>query len=199
MSKKLGNGYTSCGIILKTMNKDIIRRKIKELRNSLPEKDVVEKSQIITSMFYDKYSYLNVFLLYYPLGKEVNTINLIEMLFMQGKLVYLPVVKGNNIIFKQFLGFDKMAAGSFKILEPVGKEIDIEPDILCMPGVAFDKSCNRIGYGGGFYDRYLENNTSIIKTAFAYDFQIVDKIETESFDIPVDEIFTDKCIISRRI
>ena len=101
--------------------------------------------------------------------------------------------------FRKFETFESLNKGRFGIYEPAGKLLDVTPDIMCVPGVVFDEECNRIGYGGGFYDKYLSAGVTFIKSALAYDFQVVDKIETECFDIPVDEIFTDKRVISRWI
>lgn len=181
------------------MNKNILRRQILKQRDLLPESKVMEKSAIITDKFCEKYSHLNTFLLYCPLGKEVSTINLIKKLDAFGKHIYLPVVVGDKMEFRKFETFESLKQGRFGIYEPAGKLLDVVPDIMCVPGVVFDEECNRIGYGGGFYDKYLANNNTCIKSAFAYDFQVVYKIETECFDIPVDEIFTDKRVISRRI
>lgn len=180
------------------MNKQDIRNKIKVLRNSYSCDELNVKSLKITNAFYKKYSFLNIFLFYYPIENEVNTLSLIERLFIEGKKIFLPVVCGKNMIFKQFEGFDKLNAGKFGVYEPTGKKLDILPDIMCIPGVAFDENCNRVGYGGGYYDRYLAVENTVIKSAFAYEFQIIDKIETESFDKPVDEIFTENRIIIRR-
>lgn len=181
------------------MNKQDIRNKIKVLRNNYDVNDLKTKSLKITNAFYKKYSCLNIFLLYYPIENEVNTIPLIDRLFVEGKEIYLPVVYDKYMIFKQFEGFDKLKAGKFGINEPAGKELDSLPDIMCIPGIAFDEKCNRIGYGGGYYDRYLAVENTIIKSAFAYEFQIIDKIKTENFDKAVDEIFTENCIIIRRV
>lgn len=180
------------------MNKQDIRNKIKVLRNSYSYDELKVKSLYITNAFYKKYSFLNIFLFYYPIENEVNTLPLIERIYAEGKQIYLPVVCGKNMIFKRFEGFDKLYAGKYGIYEPAGKELNILPDIMCIPGVAFDENCNRIGYGGGYYDRYLAVENTIIKSAFAYEFQIIDKIATENFDKPVDEIFTENRIISRR-
>lgn len=181
------------------MNKDILRRQILKQRDLLPESKVMEKSAVIIDMFCEKYSYLTTFLLYYPLGKEVSTINLIKKLNALEKHIYLPVVCGDKMEFRKFETFECLKKGRFGIYEPAGKLLDAVPDIMCVPGVVFDEECNRIGYGGGFYDKYLSAGGTFIKSALAYDFQVVDKIETECFDIPVDEIFTDKRVISRRI
>ena len=181
------------------MNKQDIRNKIKVLRNNYSNDELKDKSLKITNAFYKKYYFLNIFLFYYPIENEVNTLPLIERLCAEGKKIFLPVVRGKDMLFKQFEGFDKLHAGKFGIYEPAGKELDILPDVMCIPGVAFDKSCNRIGYGGGYYDRYLAVANTTIKSAFAYEFQVIDKIETENFDKAVDEIFTENRIIIRRV
>ena len=67
--------------------------------------------------------------------------------------------------------------------------------LIIMPGLAFDEKKNRIGYGGGFYDKYLERHPGLFKVALAYDFQIYKKLETEQFDIRPDIIVTDKRVI----
>lgn len=87
------------------------------------------------------------------------------------------------------------------ILEPIDDSIVVKKediDLIIVPGTVFDREFNRIGYGGGYYDRYLEdiaykNN----KVVLAYDFQIIDKIESEEHDIKMDLIITDKEVISR--
>ena len=180
------------------MSKNILRREIKEIRDSLTDSEIDRMSSIITEKFLEKYSHLNVFLLYYPLGNEVNTISLISKLNCLNKEIYLPVINGLNMEFRKFSSFFELRVDRYGILEPTGNLLNVIPDVMCVPGIVFDEECYRIGYGGGFYDRYLTNKNNCFTSALAYDFQIVKKIETESFDIPVNEIFTDKRIINRR-
>lgn len=177
------------------MNKKDIRSKIKDLRESYNKDELLLKSEKICNEFYRLYSHLRVFLFYYPHNNEVNILPLIEKLYLMGKEIYLPSVKGREMVFKGFSGFDNLVEGAYGIYEPVGEELSVEGDIICIPGVAFDERCNRIGYGGGFYDKYLSNHKNIKRTAVAYDFQIIKNIETESFDESVNEIITDIRII----
>lgn len=182
------------------MDKSIIRDEIYRLRSLLSGDDILSKSHAVCEAFYNKYFHLDCFLLYYSIRNEVNTVPLIERLYKENKRVYLPVVRNKDMIFKRFCGFDNMAAGAFGIPEPLGNELNEAPQIICVPGVAFDKECNRIGYGGGFYDRYMANyGQSAIKAGFAYEFQVIKNIDKEIFDEPVDEIFTEKQNIIRRI
>lgn len=89
---------------------------------------------------------------------------------------------------------DELKKNSMGILEPIDDSNYIEKeniDLIVVPGVVFDKECNRIGYGGGYYDRYLKDiKSKENKIALAYDLQIVDKIESEVHDIKVDYIIT---------
>ncbi len=181
------------------MNKNILRRNIRQIRDAYSFDEILYMSSLITNSFCDKYDYLNTFLLYYPLGNEVNTIGLIERLYSLNKQIYLPKVTGSTMEFRKFTGFSDLVKGRYDVLEPAGELLNAKADIVCVPGVVFDMKCNRIGYGGGFYDKFFSSIKHIIKSAFAFEFQIVEEIETESFDIPVDEIFTEKRIINRRI
>ena len=194
------------------MYKAEIRNKIKLLRKNYNEEELNKYSEIICSKFYENYGSLSTFLMYYPINNEVNILNLINRLYLEGKLIYLPSVKNKNIVFKKFNGIESLQLGSFNVLEPTGDEYrpldsssneksmkNKKADIICIPGVAFDEECNRIGYGGGFYDRFLETETEIKRVALAYDFQIINnKIETENFDQAVDEIITEERIIIGR-
>lgn len=177
------------------MNKKEIRSRIKALRESYNKDELFLKSEKICNEFFRLYSHMDIFLFYYPLNNEVNILPLIERLYKAGKEIYLPCVQGREMEFRRFSGFDKLAEGAYGIYEPVGDKLSKEGDIICIPGVAFDERCNRIGYGGGYYDRYLSKNTAIKRTAVAYDFQIIENIETESFDESVNEIITESRII----
>ena len=97
--------------------------------------------------------------------------------------------------FHRITSFDDTELGMFNIPEPKCGEIVEDSDVLIiMPGLAFDDEFNRIGYGGGYYDRYLDRkqNCNFVKVAFAYDFQMVDHIEVDDYDYKVDVIITDK-------
>ena len=89
-----------------------------------------------------------------------------------------------------------MVPGAYGILEPDTKDLMKEQKaLILMPGLAFDEEKNRIGYGGGFYDKYLEKHPDFFKVALPYDFQIYKKLNTEQFDIKPDIIVTDQRVI----
>ena len=93
---------------------------------------------------------------------------------------------------------DDLQPGAYGILEPTGNHIaDGEDGLLIMPGVAFDEECHRIGYGGGFYDRFLEKHPDIIRLAVAFDFQILDLVPTEPTDICPQIIVTQSKVYRR--
>ena len=100
--------------------------------------------------------------------------------------------------FVRLQSFDQLSLGYCGIPEPeYGEVIRDEQILMLMPGLAFDREFNRIGYGGGFYDRYLDkmSDCKILKVAFAYDFQVLEHIETEQHDYKIDVLITaDGCI-----
>lgn len=99
--------------------------------------------------------------------------------------------------FIEITDYEELASGNFGILEPVSDDFEeIEDGLMFMPGIAFDHSRNRIGFGGGYYDRYLARHAGLVTVALAYEFQIVDKIDSEPTDIRPHIIVTESEVIS---
>ena len=123
---------------------------------------------------------------YWSLDDEIDTHHFIEKWFNRKRL-WLPVVVGDDLIFKQFEGTDRMTAGAFGILEPTGRQLDnvAQIGLIIVPGVAFDLQNNRMGRGRGFYDRLLANSRAY-KIGAAYSCQIFSQIPTEETDISMD-------------
>jgi len=123
---------------------------------------------------------------YWSLDDEIATHRFIEKWFNRKRL-WLPVVVGDDLIFRQFEGTDRMTAGAFGILEPTGRQLDnvSQISLIIVPGVAFDRQNNRMGRGRGFYDRLLANSTAF-KIGTAYSCQIFNQIPTKDTDIPMD-------------
>ena len=133
---------------------------------------------------------------YYPVNYELNTIELIKKLIKNNYLVGLPVIKKNyHMDFYEYRTNDPLNVSRYGIPEPI-KQKKLVPTILLIPMVAFDKNCNRLGYGGGFYDRFLEKNQNInlIKIGLAFSFQKVNQLPVNKFDKKLDYIFTEKKI-----
>ncbi len=133
--------------------------------------------------------------LYYPINNEVNTIVLIEQLWSKGIEVIMPRtdIPGKKIDNYRVSSFDQLESTTFNLLEPktsTPKHTE-DCDIILIPGLAFDHDLNRIGYGGGFYDRFLANSKAL-KVALAYDFQVRESIPTEEHDIKMDHIVTER-------
>ena len=116
----------------------------------------------------------------------------IPVLFIQNR-----VGKNNKMTFCQWSFKDPLSINTYGIPEPISKK-KINPEILLIPLVAFDSGLNRLGYGGGFYDRYissLQKDKRIIKIGLGFSFQQINKIPINQFDKKLDYIITDKNIL----
>ena len=132
---------------------------------------------------------------YYPYNYEVNIMNILKKFEKQNYIISLPKIKKNSQMdFFYWSTRDPMNINKYGIPEPISNQIKY-PDILLVPLVAFDKNLNRIGYGGGFYDRYIKKIKKIKKVitiGLAYSFQKVKKISVSKYDIKLDFIITEK-------
>ena len=187
--------------------KEVIRKKMLELRKNMNEEDVKLKSSKIIDTLLKLPSVKNAknVMVYMSFRNEVNTFELIETLKIQGKKIIAPLcdMKEIKIIPSEVNDIEKdFVKSKLGYLEP-NKErlraVDIDDiDVIVVPGVAFDKKGNRIGFGAGFYDRFLKNKSKkTVTVALAYDYQIIDTIPNDKFDVPLDYIITEKRIIVR--
>ena len=132
---------------------------------------------------------------YYPYNYEANVINILKKLEKNNYLISLPKIKKNSEMdFFYWSSKDPLKINKYGIPEPSSNEIKY-PNILLIPLVAFDKHLNRIGYGGGFYDRYIKKIKKIKKVitiGLAYSFQKVKEISATKHDIKLDFIITEK-------
>tara|TARA_B100000029_G_scaffold336759_1_gene328886 strand:- start:49 stop:549 length:501 start_codon:yes stop_codon:yes gene_type:complete len=132
---------------------------------------------------------------YYSIGSEVKTNNIIKLLLEREKIVSLPKVTDDTMIFRKIEDVAKLEKGNFDISEP--KEtcpIEENHDVILVPSIGLDDKGNRIGYGYGFYDNYLTKNDSI-KIALTYSKQIVKSIPTSEYDVKMDWIVSETDII----
>lgn len=139
----------------------------------------------------------NCVAIYHALPQEVQTATFIEEWYTQKKIA-LPVVQEEQLLFLPYTGKLSVHTGSFGITEPIltenSKNIESEIDLIVVPGVAFDRQLNRMGRGGGFYDR-LFSQLDVPKIGICFDFQLFQQIPTEAFDKKMDLIITEKEII----
>lgn len=181
------------------MNKQILRSEIKEKRNALLIDFVREKSKKTEENIIKSELYKNskVIALYMSIKNEVDLSGLIKKAFNDKKRVLVPVTEGEDIYFCEIFPDSEVLEESFKILVPK-KKIRVEkntPDLCFVPGIVFDKKGARIGWGRGYYDKLLEN-TSFDKVGVCYDFQVMEKIETQGHDIKMDYLITESELIN---
>ena len=132
---------------------------------------------------------------YYPIGSEILTQDIIQELLSNAKEVFLPKVIGDKIEFRKITDFSSLENGSFDIMEPKdGCQADNELDVIIVPTVAITPEGVRLGYGHGFYDRFLaENKTATISLTFEK--QIVKNIPRTEHDKIIDWIVTEDRIL----
>lgn len=177
------------------MTKSEIRKMIKEMKRKLEPNEINELSsqiakRLIQTEMYEKASVIYPYVAY---NQEVITNEIILDAWSKGKRVAVPKTYSDYMEFLYINDFNELEPGAWDIPEPTTSTIANESEVLIvMPGIAFDPEFNRIGYGGGFYDKYLATHpdTHFTKVALTYDFQIVDHLETEPHDQKIDAIIT---------
>ncbi len=131
---------------------------------------------------------------------EAGTRGIIEESWRRGKKVFVPRVEGGQMEFFRLDGFEQLKAGAFGILEPEkrpGEDVGAfeAGSLMIVPGVAFDRERNRIGYGGGYYDRYLSVHHQLHTMALAFEYQILPEVPHDATDIKPDIIVTERRIL----
>ena len=174
-----------------------IRHKIIRLRKEMDSLAWQEATKEITEKIIrhprfleetDIYCYVNY-------NGEVGTELLMEEAWKLGKHVWLPKVEGSEMEFYLVESRQELEPGAYGIFEPAGEQkADGKEGLMIMPGVAFDKDGHRIGYGGGFYDKYLEKHPELYAIAVAFELQMYPEIPWEEYDIRPQKIVTEECI-----
>lgn len=183
-----------------------IRKRILEIRKGLTDGDVAAKSEAIVQKVIKtpEYQEADNILLYADYCREVMTRGIFDDAILRKKRIYFPKVDSltNTMEFYQIVSIRQLERGYMGILEP-REDMRLcyrfhsrEDTLVIMPGVAFDISGYRIGYGKGFYDKYLVNKRQISTMALAYACQIVDEIPRDEHDIRMDKIVTEEIIYS---
>lgn len=184
-------------IIKKETRKNIIKQR-DEL--DITVKEAMDNNIIEKLMMNETYKSARGIFIYIGFGSEINTKIIIREALNSGKEVYVPKVIKKEMILIKIDSLENLVTSSYRILEPIGDKSDLDVnklDLIVMPGVAFDKSGNRLGYGGGYYDKFLEQNKiECKKIALSYDFQVLEKLEVEEHDIKVDLIITENQVIN---
>lgn len=175
------------------MDKKTLRKQIREQKRAMTPQQIEEASKILCQKLLDSEWYRNAQTVYgyLPYNQEVRTVPLLEQALADGKKVAVPKVYGDDMKFIYLSDLTKVACGYAGIPEPVadGPVADDPTALVLMPGLAFDREGHRIGYGGGFYDRFLASEPEHPTVALCYAFQMVSQLPTEEFDIPVGCVF----------
>lgn len=172
------------------MDKKELRAMIRQKKRAMTERQIQAASQSLGEKLAASalYRQANTIYGYLPYNQEVRTVPMLQRALEEGKRVAVPKVYGDEMRFLYMTDLSLVEKGYSGIPEPVadGPVADDPSALVLMPGLAFDAEGHRIGYGGGFYDRFLAREPGHPTVALCYDFQMLPKLETEEFDIPVD-------------
>ena len=157
----------------------------------MTDEEFSKKSLRICNRLLNNSQYLKskVIYCYYSVNKEVDLLPFIKQALEDGKIIAFPKVKGQNMDFFEVKSLEELEPGYFNIPEPPETTPAPKGDLIIVPGVAFSKKGERLGYGGGFYDRFLEHH-KVYTIGVAYDFQIMNSLPTEEHDMKLNEIIS---------
>lgn len=179
-----------------------IRKCILSYRDSMNKKEWEENSRKIQDCVASHPFFLetNVIYCYVDYRNEVGTASIIRKAWQLGKQVAVPKVEGEEMKFYYISDFSDLKEGYCGILEPTKNALANDTHALVIiPGVAFDKNRNRIGYGKGFYDKFMEKHPSFHTIALAFECQVLDKIAVETFDYQPEVLITEEKLYNANI
>ncbi len=180
-------------------DKKTLRKIFTEKRNIISYDEIYRRSLKVCDAFFDMKLYKDVkkVFVYINYKSEFVTSIIIKRALDDGKIVCVPVMSGKKreMFFVEIKGFEELSKNKLGIFEPkldFDKVLnsDFETAII-VPALAFSRSGHRLGYGGGFYDKYLSEADSFFNIGLAFDFQISDEVFNDEFDIPVDIILSE--------
>ena len=174
------------------MDKHQLRQSIRQQKRAMTEEEILRRSAKLGELFAASEAYQNAKTIYgyLPYNQEVRTVPMLERALREGKRVAVPKVYGEEMKFIFLDDLNQVTKGYAGIPEPIadGPVADDETALVLMPGLAFDPQGHRIGYGGGFYDKFLAAEPNHPTLALCYAFQMLPALETEEHDIPVDYV-----------
>lgn len=179
------------------MDKKIIRKEIQEKLKKISDKDRKNFEEVLYKKLFanENFKKANCIALTIPFGTEINTYPIIERLLKDGKTVCSPICEkeSRKMTFYKINSLDELIEGCYGIKTPPEIEKNIVKknniDLILVPGVGFDDNNYRIGFGGGYYDRYLKDYKGYT-ISLAFKEQIVEKVPTNEFDLPVNLVIT---------
>ena len=177
-------------------SKKDIRKRVLTQRTEMMRKDWEEKSyyiyqKVVTHPFFLR---ADIVFCYVDYRNEVGTRSIIEKAWKENKKVAIPKVEGDEMSFYFIHSFDDVEEGYKGILEPSSNDnaVPSENSIVIMPGAVFDKNCNRIGYGRGYYDKFLHKYPYCKTLALSFELQIIENVPAEDFDKRPEYVITEE-------
>lgn len=187
-------------------DKIIARNIVKQYRKNMSSEDNCKYSSMIAKTIINmpQFKECKNLYIYKAFRNEPDTDIIIKQALKLNKAVAIPKVTDMDMnfhIISKKNSVQSLTEGYMGITEPDSSlpVLEEKSGVIIVPGVAFDKKCNRSGYGKGFYDRFLAKYPDLIKIGIAFEFQIFDEIETNIFDIPMDYIITEQQIIRKEV
>lgn len=172
------------------MDKAALRKEIREKKRAMTLEQINDASEKLMELFLTSSLYRQARAIYgyLPYNQEVRTVPILQQALRDGKRVAVPKVYGEEMKFIWMDDLSQVSDGYAGIPEPIADEpvADDPTALVLMPGLAFDPQGHRIGYGGGFYDKFLAVEPNHPTLALCYAFQMKDQLETEEFDKNVD-------------
>lgn len=180
------------------MNKSKLRRKITSLRKKNFNENLKINSLKLIKFLRDNKLKTKIVGGYYPYNHEIDDLEVLNLFSKNKKITSLPIIKKNNQMdFYEWSKDNPLKINKYGIIEPLSQK-KVYPDILLVPLLAFDKQFNRLGYGGGFYDRYIEkieNKKKVFKIGFSFSFQELKEVPVNNYDKKLDLIITERGLI----
>ena len=166
-----------------------------ERRNALGAGEITKRSKSIQQLVLDSEEFKSAITIgaYYAFGSEVKTDTIIEQAQALGKKIALPSVEGESLTFYELSSGKYLVKGRFGIMEPLPYGPVDRIDLLVVPGIAFDKKGHRLGYGKGYYDKFLAKK-EITSIGLGYSFQLLDRLPTGKYDKKLDAVATEDSI-----
>lgn len=176
------------------MEKKQVRTLIRNLKQQMTQEQIEDASMRLQEKLLanDHWFSAQTVYLYISINQEVRTSGLIRAALESGKQVAVPLVVGDDLVFKYITSPDDLRPGYWNVPEPDGNCTTAEDKkaLVIMPGLAFDRNGYRLGYGKGFYDRFLASEPDHYTIALCYDFQMIETVPHDEYDRTVNEIIS---------
>ena len=178
-----------------------LRSHFKSVRNSVSSEDKAVFDQRIYQNFVNSpfFNDFDIYLCYVSVGSEVETVNIINSLLSKGKRVGVPYCEGKTMHFYEIKSTDELISGTYGIpsvnVETAEKIVDFSNTLCIVPALAFDKKGFRLGYGGGYYDRFLSSHT-VDTLGLCYEYCLSEALPAEPFDVKIRCILTENGFIN---